>query len=149
MRTTKHNDSLVRLPGRYQANGNCSNSHRRGRGRTTTMTISYASKRRSIMNLHLRLGERPRIHMDVARRVHYVAHLNALHPWMLYQLVNQCTRLGVRLEHLPHQRPACPRIQIIDRGREGRRGSGSYRGGLACRCVRCVELVRILCNTPW
>ena len=105
---------------------------------TMRPTTAYADPGpNSVVSIEdLNFGERPRMDMNVARLGDHMANLDALHPRMINDVVDKRARLRVRFQHLPHQRPASPRVQIIDRGREGRRGGGGYRSAMARRGIR-------------
>ena len=81
--------------------------------------------------------------MDVLGMRDEMADLDALHPRMLDDIIDERPQLRVRLEHLADHRPTRPRGEVVDRRRTRR-----LRRGIACGDVRGEELVRRLRHCP-
>lgn len=67
--------------------------------------------------MDLRLRHRERVHMNMRGMINRMAYLNALHPRLSNNVVDQRTRLRVWLEHFANDRSARAGRQIVDRGR--------------------------------
>lgn len=94
-------------------------------------------------HLQLCLGHRDSIDVLVRRLLHEVADLDALHPRLLDDVVDQRPHLGVWLEHLANHWPTRARGEVVDRGRAGR-----LRGGIARGNIGREELISRLRHSP-
>jgi hypothetical protein len=63
---------------------------------------------------HMNLRHRPSMDMDMCRLRHQMTDLDALYPWMVNDVLDFTSLLRVWLQHLPYQRPTCPRRQVVD-----------------------------------
>lgn len=67
--------------------------------------------------MHLRLRHRHRVYMDVRRLLDRMTYLNALHPRLRNDVVNQGSQLGIWFEHLSDDGPARTGREVVDRRR--------------------------------
>jgi hypothetical protein len=104
-----------------------------------------AKQQQSSSPCNLRLREGSRIHMYMLRTGTAIAHIEAFHPRVRHNLLNRRAFLWFRFEHLPDERPARPRREVVDRGRT----IALLRvGARACTGIGRVQLIRLLGSTP-